>query len=468
MAGATASASTLSTSPSSSFSDLSGVAEPCALESPTVCKAGRLVAPSAVSGDSSVVPQTPAISGADLLSRSPRCPDEADRISTSFRETESPIEDRLLSAASAPTISRSAEDSETTTLQTESEASYVMSELSRPNQIEALVRPGEHTITDDVLLLRTPYAINTKHMALICTHCKHAVSADGAVKHAHKFHPQCAVPRSFAADLTMKYPGLAVDKINPSETQEPIFGLAVPAEKYVVCNRCFHGYASLGSWRSHICAKAEVDLNGQQPYFLSFVQTFFRGPRLCYFPIKAPVPETDGPHANDYDLFKSQRADVDVREDEVLEPENYRELSQFLSKEGWVAHVAGCSKSELSALVSLPKPDEYLEPVVDQVFQLMSNIQSVIAKAGFHVRRLLGRRPSYVLFLLSLLLRLLTCEWRRMACSIHHPYMPFRFCSDKYVPMSSRFLVCVADLFQSRRGVHRPSPRCAACVVETI
>jgi hypothetical protein len=97
---------------------------------------------------------------------------------------------------------------------------------------------------------------------------------------------------------------------------------------------------------------------------------------------------------NDFTLFKSWSQDLDASEDEISEPENYRELNQFLFKEGWVAHIAGCSKSELSILTSLPHRDDCLAPIACEVFMLMSNIQAVIADARFHVWRLLRRHPS--------------------------------------------------------------------------
>jgi hypothetical protein len=77
-------------------------------------------------------------------------------------------------------------------------------------------------------------------------------------------------------------------------------------------------------------------------------------------------------------------------------PTEYRELDQFLSKEGWISHVAGYSRSGLRELTCLPRQDEILVPVRHEAYLLMTKIQSVIGSAGFHVRRLLGRRPSYV------------------------------------------------------------------------
>jgi hypothetical protein len=79
---------------------------------------------------------------------------------------------------------------------------------------------------------------------------------------------------------------------------------------------------------------------------------------------------------------------------EIIENSNYREMNQFLDKEGWVAHVAGCTVEEITALVSLPAADDPLSQVGPNLRVLLSNVQDIISKGVFHVRRLLGRRPS--------------------------------------------------------------------------
>jgi hypothetical protein len=266
-------------------------------------------------------------------------------------------------------------------------------ELSRPNAYESLIRPDEHSIVDP-FLLRTPYIINTKYMVLICTQCKHAVTPDNASTHAYRLHRSCKVPESFAAELNKAYPALKAEKIHPGSVVEPIFGLAVPMQQFVICARCLRGYSSQSSWRSHDCDDPLKDLNGGPPHFPSLVQTFFRGPKLCYFPIETPGTDKGGSDIDDFARFQSQSSRVDTVEDEIVEPADYRELDQFLFKEGWISHVAGNSRSELSTLTRLPQQDESLAPIRQEVLALMSRIQLVIGSAGFYVRRLLGRRPS--------------------------------------------------------------------------
>ena len=52
-----------------------------------------------------------------------------------------------------------------------------------------------------------------------------------------------------------------------------------------------------------------------------------------------------------------------------------------------------CLKLEISDLTCLLQHNNYLVPITQEVFHLMSNIQSIIRDASFHVRRLLGKRP---------------------------------------------------------------------------
>jgi hypothetical protein len=146
------------------------------------------------------------------------------------------------------------------------------------------------------------------------------------------------------------------------------------------------------SWKNHLCKEAKSDLDGKPPYFRSFVQTFFLGNKTCYFPIHTPI--SSAPLSNDFALFKKQFPDSEGAVEEVVNLENYRQLHQFLDKEGWVAHVAGFNILELQSLVTLPKTDDPLGEIAPNLCTLLSNIQAIIAGSMFHVRRLLGRRPS--------------------------------------------------------------------------
>jgi hypothetical protein len=242
----------------------------------------------------------------------------------------------------------------------------------------------------DPLLLRTPYVVNNKYAVLICVACKYSIAPNKALKHARKHHPYCKVPESFVIQLKSRYLGLTSEKIHPGCIVRPVFGLAVPVKPYEVCSRCLHGYSNRASFRHHACDDPQKDLQGGQPSFSSLVQTFFRELMICYFPIESPVKE----ETDDFALFRSQFSTVEEIKDEIANPTEYRELDQFLYKEGWISHVVGHSASELSALTCLPGQDEVLGPIRHEVFLLMSRIQSIIGTAGFHVRRLLGRRPS--------------------------------------------------------------------------
>ena len=290
--------------------------------------------------------------------------------------------------------SRGQDFASATALSSARNTSNVLPQATLLNRYEALIRAGKESIIDDPLLLPTPYIVNTKHKCLICVDCKHGVDPQSALTHVHQLHQHCRPPRTLVTQLGRSHPGLRREKIVPDDNQ-PVFGLAVPADKYVVCARYRHGYVNVASWRNHSCEKSEADLNGGPPHFMSHVQTFFRGTRICYFPIRTPSAEEDDVVADNFERFKIQYLNVDAgADDEGIEVEDYRKLNQFLSKEGWLSHIAGHSLSDISALVSLPGRDDMLSPLANEVFKLMSNIQSIIGKAGYHVRRLLGRRPS--------------------------------------------------------------------------
>jgi hypothetical protein len=263
----------------------------------------------------------------------------------------------------------------------------------RLNKYELAVVPDEHSVVDDPLLRCTPYIVNVTHKGLICTACGHGINPRRASDHLREFHSQCKVGTAFETELDIKYPELVAEMVHPPEVIEPIFGLAIPIEEYTVCVRCRRGYVNLASWRSHVCEKADVNVDGIG-HFSSLVQSFFRGRRVCYFPVKLPVSALGEVAGDDFDLFKSTFHGFGVSEDEVIEPEDYRELDRFLLKEGWIKHVSGSSRSELSLLVAPPGADDMLKNIEHEVIALMTNIQSTIGMAGYHVRRLLGTRPA--------------------------------------------------------------------------
>lgn len=280
--------------------------------------------------------------------------------------------------------------------ETSAECSTVSRELPTSlNKYELLIALDKHSIADDALLRCTPYIVNTKYKVLICTCCRYSVNPERILDHLRKYHPHCKaqLETNFATLFHAKFPGLVCESIQPPEVLEPIFGLAIPIELYTICARCSRGYSNITSWRCHACGNAGVDLAGQPDHFSSLVQTFFRGPQVCYFPVHHPASTSINKQGDDFDLFKSCFQDLPVSE-KIDEPDDYRELNQFLLKEGWINHVKGYSLSELSFLPAPPKDCEIFKPIASDVVALMRNIQIAIGAAGYHVRRLLGKRPT--------------------------------------------------------------------------
>jgi len=258
------------------------------------------------------------------------------------------------------------------------------------NKNELLIVPDEHSIVDDPLLRCTPYIVNTKYLVLICTDCRHCVNPARSAEHIRKHHSHCKIGAHFATQVISKYPGLVNEEIRPPEVIEPVFGLAIPEEKYTICSRCLRGYRNISSWRHHGCERSDVNLEGRSEHFSSHVQSFFKGRKVCYFCVRLPELG-DKAHNNDFDLFQSGFREVAPSEDEVRESDDYRELNQFLLKEGWIKHISGYS--DLFLLVALPKEGNF-QRIGKEVIALMSNIQGAIGSAGYHLRRLIGRRPS--------------------------------------------------------------------------
>jgi hypothetical protein len=292
------------------------------------------------------------------------------------------------------TLPRPVDGADQPTLVANDPPAHLQSELSRLNRYECLIAQDEDSVVDDPLLKRTPYLVNIHYLTLICFECKHSVDPDQASSHVRRLHPYCKVPQGFVTEIKIKYPGLKAEKIHPAGVVKPIFGLAVPVSQYEVCTRCQRGYSNSSSFRNHACKNPQMDLKGKPPSFPSLVQTFFRGPRICYFPIETPTSTADKNDVDDFIVFQSQNPLINTVGDEVVKPEEYREVDQFLYKEDWISHVAGYMLSDLSTLTCLPLQDDILAPIRNEVFVLMSKIQAAIGSAGFHVRRLLGRRPS--------------------------------------------------------------------------
>jgi hypothetical protein len=262
------------------------------------------------------------------------------------------------------------------------------------NEHESRVFPDEHSILDDPLLICTPYIVNTKYMVLICTECRRCTVPARASRHLGQNHSDCKVGIGFCDQLNAKFPNLVAEVVHPSGIIEPVFGLAIPNENYTICARCNRGYVNVASWRHHNCRNAGADLSGRSDHFSSLVQTFFHGNKVCFVPVHLPSSAPEQVHRDDFELFKSNLKELMVSDHDVDEPKDYRELNQFLMKEGWIKHVSGYRPSELSCLTAPPKEDEILNSLARHVVALMSNIQVAIGMAGYYVRRLLGKRPT--------------------------------------------------------------------------
>ena len=70
---------------------------------------------------------------------------------------------------------------------------------------------------------------------------------------------------------------------------------------------------------------------------------------VCYFPIRLPISVASKSHGDDFKLFMSTFQDPFVSEGRIGKPDDYRELNQFLLKEGWIQHLSGYSRLEFQS-----------------------------------------------------------------------------------------------------------------------
>ncbi|KAF9491147.1 hypothetical protein BDN71DRAFT_1434142 [Pleurotus eryngii] len=250
-----------------------------------------------------------------------------------------------------------------------------------PNNSEVLVTPGQDSILDDPLLLPTTFIVNTTFNILICISCGHAVNPRKAAGHTTKYHPACKLSPGFTTKLLAKYPHLvseassvAIDWPIP-----PVFGLAIPDTMYQICHTCNRGYKNTHTANNHGCKVPTTD----RSYSASLVQTLFRGPKCSYFAIVTPeFPPAQPPDA--FSIFKSQLDSSEATGERVSVAEDYRQLNQFLVKEGWIKHVENLSISELSSISMPPAEDPLTKVLRCTTYQLLARIQRNVDKAGFH------------------------------------------------------------------------------------
>ena len=240
------------------------------------------------------------------------------------------------------------------------------------NSLEALVAPTHACIVQDPVLSGTPYVVNMEYSALICLECRRAVDPDTALNHVRSEHLQCRpISRDFDARLTEAYPGLVKEVIRPGGIVSPVFGLAIPFEKFFICRRCLQGYSTRESFRKHNC---HGDTSCKPDFFLSYVQTFFHGTRCSYFPIVDPSGHPPSMHQSDYQAFKEQQKEAPMPDPKDSETEDYRQLQQFLRKEGWISHVKDFTSTEVCDLAAPPTTDKNMDSIRKHVLSLMVHL----------------------------------------------------------------------------------------------
>ncbi|KDQ49260.1 hypothetical protein JAAARDRAFT_51811 [Jaapia argillacea MUCL 33604] len=233
--------------------------------------------------------------------------------------------------------------------------------------------PDQNTVTDDLRLNSAGLVVNTAFRVLVCLSCyeehilQTCINPTTAAKHARTQHALRHIKEDFNAYLLTAYPLLAQGPSQPMESVSAIPGIPVlgqPTSLVHFCPSCHRGYTNKSSYRCHKCTPVpftqRMGLTSLQPT-LSHGQTFYHGNRVHIFPVTLPPLNPSSPSSGAFFKFKASLPAIDAPSDEIVIPENYRELCQFISREGWLSHVEKHSWSGLLSMVEPPVEDKFAD-----------------------------------------------------------------------------------------------------------
>jgi hypothetical protein len=241
------------------------------------------------------------------------------------------------------------------------------------------------------------------HKIVICIQCRASVNHAQLRAHVMKYHKDMKPPLDLDDKLSSIFRQHCLDLIHPPVHPKscipPIFGLAPPLDRYLVCDQCHHGFARdesddnpsdtrpSKSFAAHKCS-AQVN---PKTFTISSVQRFRPNKSSSWFAVETyPQMVTQSSRWAQYQAEILARPNPDQM---VAVPDNHRILHQFLGKERWIEHVKGKNIKNLVALVSLSRSRRNTK-IHSQVFEFLKYHQSLLV--GTYMRRFLGTRPKYV------------------------------------------------------------------------
>jgi hypothetical protein len=243
---------------------------------------------------------------------------------------------------------------------------------------------GNDTIsTDD--LQRLHYVINSRWRVLICTSCRSCVAPSMLVHHLRK-HQLSESYKDLIDALCQNYQAYAHDKPpRPQNIIPAIYGLTI-LPGYHLCSFCNQGYSKTHSLKTHQ-AKCPYRGGARNKSFMSNAQTFFKGTTRSYFPVFNSIPPPSTSISTDFELYLGALPpEINLYEEPIVAPSNYRNLSQFLAHEGWTDHVAGIPPKVIDTPLKASSDDPILSRLSPLVNDYLILIQEELGQATYAVQ----------------------------------------------------------------------------------
>jgi hypothetical protein len=224
------------------------------------------------------------------------------------------------------------------------------------------------------------------------------LNPQSARKHLTEKHERLGKPPTGFIDTLLKnYPTISYYPVHPNEPIPAIFGLQGPKELCLcpVCNS-FYAKDSFSRGRHGKCDGSQTD---PQKIETKLCQKFSPNNIHKYFPVFLPSSDSEEPDQCTYTLYREKHPIEEVKDEEPAVPENYRNLENFSSQENWPKLFDRHSLADIRDLVGRPKRRERFCRLYRHLFGFLKDHQMALQGELLHsVRRVLGTRPSYVLY----------------------------------------------------------------------
>jgi hypothetical protein len=246
----------------------------------------------------------------------------------------------------------------------------------------------------DPVLESAGFVYNKIHNLLICWECKSYINMNSAVKHAKVKHHLKHLPKDTQDRIASLVPNAVSSPTHPETSVKAIYGLCNPRPAYLITACCNRGYKNADSVKRHNCS-VQGNQNPSKAR-TSHVQSFAIG--HSFFPVHVPVAP-DHTNLLPLAIFQKSLPKVDIHENKIVLPANYRELSIMLENERWIEHVTGRDPILLISLVAVPSESDLFSTLSHHVYELVNDLQDMITMYPYQLREAIAARPTQYVFI---------------------------------------------------------------------